>query len=169
MHSVRNNGFVRVSLCAALAALIEIAMPVQVLAAPAPLAFTITVSAALKGGGKDKPEMAVKSKPVSIKEKPDKAPVRNKRSKSSFSKKEMGKDAMNVMRVIRGSQQALRFYPKDRELAVNARVCLKKGAGFLTFQRKAGGMVTYGDGGCNVLMQGGPANDKKSGGTWSGP
>lgn len=53
------------------------------------------------------------------------------------------------MLVIRGSRTGLAYYPAGSRVRTNSRICLPPNAGHLTFQKEAGGLVTYGGGGCN--------------------
>lgn len=90
----------------------------------------------------------------------------NKVAKRAAGGKTSGKNTVNMMVVLRGTGVAVQLYPKGRQVALNARICLKKGFGSLTFLRKAGGVVTYGDGGCNVVTSATPASGKKTPGAW---
>ncbi|MEZ5692542.1 MAG: hypothetical protein R3D99_01565 [Altererythrobacter sp.] len=72
------------------------------------------------------------------------------------------------MRVIRGSKLGLAFYPVGSRLATTGRICLPPNAGHLTFQREAGGLVTYGDGGCNKVIPE-PKPGEGDAGAGSGP
>ncbi len=75
---------------------------------------------------------------------------------------------MPEMFVIRGSDNALVWYPMGRVVPVNARICLPAGARFLTFQRSDGGTVTYGGGGCNKVIEE-PRRNGEEAGAGSGP
>lgn len=74
------------------------------------------------------------------------------------------------MMVLRGSANAIALYPKGRVVAVDGRICLPASAKFLTFQRRDGGLVTYGGGGCNKSVKE-PSNAGQTDGqgVWSGP
>ena len=74
------------------------------------------------------------------------------------------------MMVLRGSANAIALYPKGRIVSVNGRICLPSYVRFLTFQRRAGGLVTYGGGGCNKRIEE-PSNAEtaNAAGVWSGP
>jgi hypothetical protein len=70
--------------------------------------------------------------------------------------------------VIRGSERSLAFYPVGSRLADSARLCLPAGAGFITLQRTTGGTLTYGDGGCNRVIEE-PEAQGDSSGVGNGP
>jgi len=70
--------------------------------------------------------------------------------------------------VIRGSQRSLAFYPVGSRLADGARLCLPTQAGFITLQRTTGGTVTYGDDGCNRVIEE-PESRGESSGVGNGP
>ena len=73
-----------------------------------------------------------------------------------------------MMVVIRGSDEALRWYPKGREVRVGAKICLPATSRYITFQRLDGGTVTYGGGGCNQVITEPPRDSKNSAGTSGG-
>lgn len=69
------------------------------------------------------------------------------------------------MLVIRGSKGGLGFYPVGSRVRTNGRICLPPNAGYLTFQKEGGGLVTYGDGGCNrAIAEPSPGDDREGGG-----
>ncbi|MCP5384799.1 MAG: hypothetical protein H6920_00605 [Sphingomonadaceae bacterium] len=72
------------------------------------------------------------------------------------------------MSVVRGSPNALAWYPLGRIVAVDAKICLPANARFVTFQKMDGGLVTYGGGGCNKLIREPPPSGQRGGG-WEGP
>jgi hypothetical protein len=72
------------------------------------------------------------------------------------------------MIVIRGSANALVWYPKGRRVAQDARICLPAGARYITFQKTTGGTVTYGGGGCNKVVKEPPDATGRAG-AGSGP
>lgn len=64
------------------------------------------------------------------------------------------------MLVIRGSRTGLAYYPVGSRVRTNGRICLPPNAGYLTFQKESGGLVTYGDGGCNrAIVEPDPGDD----------
>ncbi|MCR2832379.1 hypothetical protein [Parerythrobacter lacustris] len=67
---------------------------------------------------------------------------------------------INYMLVIRGSRTGLAFYPAGSRVRTSGRICLPPNAGYLTFQKEGGGLVTYGDGGCNrAIAEPSPGDD----------
>lgn len=69
------------------------------------------------------------------------------------------------MLVIRGSRTGLAYYPVGSRVRTNGRICLPPNAGYLTFQREAGGLVTYGAGGCNrAIAEPDSGADREGGG-----
>ena len=70
------------------------------------------------------------------------------------------------MVVVRGSANALVWYPMGRKVAVNARICLPDSARYITFERlDGGGRVTFGGGGCNrVIAEPAGSGDRTGGG-----
>jgi hypothetical protein len=64
------------------------------------------------------------------------------------------------MLVIRGSRTGLAYYPVGSRVRTSGRICLPPNAGYLTFQKEGGGLVTYGDGGCNrAIAEPSPGED----------
>jgi hypothetical protein len=76
--------------------------------------------------------------------------------------------AMPQMVVVRGSPNALAWYPIGRKVPVNGQVCLPANARYVTFQRTDGGTVTYGGGGCNKVIAEPPQSEGRAG-AGSGP
>ena len=73
------------------------------------------------------------------------------------------------MQVVRGSANALAWYPMGRRVAVDARICLPENARFVTFERlDGGGQITYGGGACNKRVQPPPKKPGEVGGVWRG-
>lgn len=73
------------------------------------------------------------------------------------------------MVAVRGSVNALVWYPLGSRVPVDARICLPAGARYITFQRIDGGTVTYGGGGCNKRIAEPPRSQSSREGAGSGP
>lgn len=72
------------------------------------------------------------------------------------------------MVVVRGSPNALAWYPIGRKVPVGGQVCLPANARYITFQRADGGTLTFGGGGCNKVIAEPPASGERAG-AGSGP
>lgn len=71
--------------------------------------------------------------------------------------------AVPYMVVVRGSPNALAWYPLGRRVPVSGQVCLPDNARYVTFQRTDGGTVTYGGGGCNRVIAEPPQSEGRAG------
>lgn len=71
--------------------------------------------------------------------------------------------AVPQMVVVRGSPNALAWYPIGRKVPVSGQVCLPANARYVTFQRTDGGTVTFGGGGCNKVIAEPPASGERAG------
>ncbi|MCR2832377.1 hypothetical protein [Parerythrobacter lacustris] len=71
--------------------------------------------------------------------------------------------AVPQMVVVRGSPNALAWYPLGRKVPVSGQVCLPANARYVTFQRTDGGTVTFGGGGCNKVIAEPPQSEGRAG------
>nr|WP_137677135.1 hypothetical protein [Parerythrobacter lutipelagi] len=74
------------------------------------------------------------------------------------------------MQVVRGSADAVRWYPIGRIVPVSGRICFPTNVRFITFERlDGGGLITYGGEGCNQRVSAPPKGPDEEDGVWKGP
>nr|WP_137677134.1 hypothetical protein [Parerythrobacter lutipelagi] len=81
-----------------------------------------------------------------------------------------GKSTRPEMQVIRGSADAIKWYPIGRIVPVSGEICFPSEVRFITFERLDGaGFVTYGGMGCNNQVIAPPPSPNEADGVWKGP